>query len=72
MIGNFEADPVVRQTSNGVTSLADQGFVLLMQNAENPFISIRSIDVETEVIFTSIEILEETQQEFIEAFKIQI
>ncbi|MEI4771874.1 hypothetical protein WAX74_19925 [Psychrobacillus sp. FJAT-51614] len=38
-------------------------------NAENPFVSIESIDVETEDIFTSIEIQEETQQELIDAFK---
>ncbi|MGE7921151.1 hypothetical protein ACQKM9_19750 [Viridibacillus sp. NPDC093762] len=38
-------------------------------NAENPFVSIESIDLETEDIFSSIEIPEETQQELIEAFK---
>lgn len=38
-------------------------------NAENPFVDIESIDHETENIFTSIEIPEETQQELIEAFK---
>ncbi|KQL33679.1 hypothetical protein AN959_16265 [Psychrobacillus sp. FJAT-21963] len=38
-------------------------------NSENPFVDIESIDHETENIFTSIEIPEETQQELIEAFK---
>ncbi|WP_391117308.1 hypothetical protein [Psychrobacillus sp. L3] len=38
-------------------------------NAENPFVSIESIDVETEDIFTSIKIPEKKQQELIEAFK---
>ncbi|MFE6169324.1 hypothetical protein ACFVP8_15855 [Viridibacillus arvi] len=38
-------------------------------NAENPFVSIESIDLETEDIFSSIEIPEKTQQELIEAFK---
>lgn len=38
-------------------------------NAENPSVGIESIDVDTEDIFTSIEIPEETQQELIKAFK---
>ncbi|QUG41657.1 hypothetical protein KD050_20740 [Psychrobacillus sp. INOP01] len=38
-------------------------------NAENPFVSMASIDFETEDIFTSIDIPEETQRELIDAFK---
>lgn len=38
-------------------------------NAENPSVSIDSIDTETGEIFTSIEIPEETQQKLIGAFK---
>lgn len=38
-------------------------------NAENPYVEIYSYDLETEGIFTSLEIPEETQQELIKAFK---
>jgi hypothetical protein len=38
-------------------------------SVKNPSISIESINLETEDIFTSIEIPEETQQELIKAFK---
>ncbi|QFG01226.1 hypothetical protein PB01_16770 [Psychrobacillus glaciei] len=38
-------------------------------NAKNPFVSMKSIDIETGDIFTTIEIPEETQQELIDAFK---
>lgn len=38
-------------------------------NAENPYVDIESFDLETEGIFTSIEIPDETQRELIESFK---